>query len=834
MLSKKLIFILLACCCIFVAFAEKSTYGISFKSSAELINQRTSLILFEENPQKFKDSFTLSFDLSMRSVDRFGYILRIVNENNKEISLVFVNFRGENDLYLDFNSGITNKSIQIPVDKNDLTVKNWLHFKLDFDLKADLVNIFMQDKPYTCHQVGLTNSSQLKFVYGLYGINLDVPQMAIRNIQIEEQGKTKYIFPLNESEGEDVHDDKGKISGHVKNPVWIINHYHNWEKEITFKSECTAGIAYDEVNNRIIVINRDSIDFYYPGTNQKEHYKIPLLPFTVFSGEAIYNPKENSCYVYDLDPINTKTSSMAIINMDNFSVRLGNPETGNTLHHHNIFFGENQSDIYIFGGYGNFSYSNRLYQYNKDTDQWDTIALSGDSIHPRFFSAAGKGASPHEILIFGGFGNESGKQELGGRNLFDLFSVDLEKREVKKLWELYDPSTLFVPCGNLILDKEKTHFYTLCCPHHMAKTTTQLYKFNISNGSYEIVSSPISMLSEKINTTVYLFFNEEAQEFYTVIREFIDDRTSEVRIYSMLSPPVTQSELKLAYTSPSSFPWKWIAGFIIGIILLFIFYWIISRRRKNSESDIAFVETKEPVFDEQKKNAVFTLGDFTVFDNKGVDITYRFSSKLKSLFALILFNSVDDKNGISTERLTAELWPDKDTNSAKNIRGVTVNHLRNILVDMEGITLIHQNSRWIFTFDESFYCDYIRCCFIINQIEQHEQYNDNLNELLNLLKKGKLFPHLQEDWIDFYKSDLESKLEKILKQAILVLYNNKKYSRLVRLSEVYFVIDPLNEEILDISLKAFNKMKKTKQAEILYNRFVANYKESMGEEYKRS
>ena len=67
------------------------------------------------------------------------------------------------------------------------------------------------------------------------------------------------------------------------------------------------------------------------------------------------------------------------------------------------------------------------------------------------------------------------------------------------------------------------------------------------------------------------------------------------------------------------------------------------------------------------KNAVFVFGDFTVFDKNGKDISYRFSPKLRSLFALILFHSIENE-GISTDMLTAELWSNKDTNSAKNIR----------------------------------------------------------------------------------------------------------------------------------------------------------------------
>ncbi len=74
---------------------------------------------------------------------------------------------------------------------------------------------------------------------------------------------------------------------------------------------------------------------------------------------------------------------------------------GNPLYHHNTFLGEN-NELYVFGGYGNHSYSNKIIKYEPENDKWMEVEFSGDKIHPRYFSAAGQGVFPSQVFIMGG------------------------------------------------------------------------------------------------------------------------------------------------------------------------------------------------------------------------------------------------------------------------------------------------------------------------------------------------------------------------------------------------------------------------------------------------
>ena len=83
-----------------------------------------------------------------------------------------------------------------------------------------------------------------------------------------------------------------------------------------------------------------------------------------------------------------------------------------------------------------------------------------------------------------------------------------------------------------------------------------------------------------------------------------------------------------------------------------------------------------------KVNAVYLFGDFQVFDTKGNEIAYRFGPKIKQMFVLVLLHSHDGQEGISTNKLSAQLWPEKTTTSAKNIRNVTIVTLRIFLAEV--------------------------------------------------------------------------------------------------------------------------------------------------------
>ena len=126
--------------------------------------------------------------------------------------------------------------------------------------------------------------------------------------------------------------------------------------------------------------------------------------------------------------------SVATLDMNTLEWKnIGKATLPNQLHHHNIFYNTQEDSIYLFGGYGAYSYHNTFLYYNKDSDKWQSSVFTGDRITPRFFSAIGPSDKPDEIFLFGGYGNESGNQVVGGKQYYDLYRINIKEHTKKML-----------------------------------------------------------------------------------------------------------------------------------------------------------------------------------------------------------------------------------------------------------------------------------------------------------------------------------------------------------------------------------------------------------------
>ena len=790
-------------CCIFTflyVHAEESAGGLLFTSSKEKVDKRTSLLLFSDKFQKFENTFTLSFDLSILNSSQFGHIFHIINDSKQEVEFVFVNFYGVDSMYLDFHSPITHKSVQVPITKEDIDKESILHFDINFDLKADKASITFNNKVYICQPVGLENPSRLQFAFGLYGLNLDVPQMLIKNLHIRQEKGKSFFFPLDESAGGFAYDKIEKNKALVKNPEWIVNKHYFWQYRGRFTIGDKAGISYDEMNNCIRISDNDSLYYLY------------------LRYDNVTRSKNDSAF--DLTDSHLESNLL-----------------------HSNTFSSQEGDVYRFGGYINHSYSNKIYLHNKKNSEWEPVDFTGDTIMPRFYSASGDGAGQDEKLLFGGFGNETGKEEHGGRNLYDLYVLNLIHKTITNLWNIKEiPKTEFIPSSNLILSKDKKYFYALCYAHQIAKTVGYLYRFDMKTGAYEIMSDSIGFTSEDMSTSVNLFFNRQLNEFYAVIQDLSEQNENRIQIYSLLAPPISKMQLGNSLHPQKLYP-RIFLSIIVFILLLagaFALWYFIHRKGKRNSKDELMKILHSPDSNEldrkQKQSAVYLFGIFTVYDRSGKDISFRFSMKMRVLFSLVLLNTKGE-TGISTDNLASILWPDKDVNDSKNIRGVTINRLRRIIEDIDGISLVHQNHQWCFALDKPFYSDWVEYSGIVQTLHHTvnpEQYNSLIERIVAIVRNGVFLANVNNSGIDSYKSDEEERLERLLKEYIVRLYDDRQYRKIIQLAPAFFAIDPLNEDVLNICIKSYSKLGKKEDAKIFFENYKRTHKMLTGEEYKES
>jgi two-component SAPR family response regulator len=801
--------------------------GLKFFGNNQPINKRTSYNVFHEKTIEFKDYFDIEFDLSLYSDMLIGYILRVKNRETNKVYNLFYDGNG-NNLVFRFNEEGRACLITAVVSKNEFLNTHWLKMKISFNLKNNTIKLSANNQTFGIENTDLPDKYYPTIVFGKSDHIIDVPSFAIKDLSVGNA--RKYHFSLRENKGNIVHDKKGKDIGRVSNPEWLINDAYHWKFKASFKSATVAGANYNPFKNEVYYFNRDSILIYNVRsgeiTNRAFEEKCPV---ELILGTNFIDTIHSKLYAYEVyyESLYDGTT-VANLDLDNYQWEAESRNHLPTqLHHHGSYYDPEKEQYTIFGGFGNMHYSNHFYSYNLNQQNWQVPNdFNGDFIPPRYFSSIGHSKDSNTLYIFGGMGNESGQQILGRKYYYDLYKVDLNTRHVKKLWEIPWDKENVVPVRRMVTMGDSS-FYTLCYPEHFTESYLKLYKFSLKDGSYKILGDSIPIYSDKISTNANLYYDNE--HLYTVIQESKDDISSNLKVYSLLFPPITARELEHLPDNQSNISVKIMTLLILLLSVFGVIYLLIKKPKfKQSNTQTALKKSQQAGGSKKKKetpNTIFLFGEFTVRDRNNKDITYMFSSKLKQILCIILQFSSED--GITSQRLSDLLWPGKPAAKVKNSRGVTLNNLRKTLDELDGIEVIYNHGYFKIVQTEKFYCDYTRCMQIISS-ENIEEYT---KELIEILKRGAFLKYSDESLFDSLKDKIEVKLEPVLSVQMEKGFAAGAYHTTIDLAKALFDIDPLNEKALTFQIKAMQKLKMNEEARLRYECFATEYKKVMGSDY---
>lgn len=695
---------------------------------------------------------------------------------------------------------------------------------------------------------------------------LDVASYAIRNLSLTD-GEEIMIFPLNESSGEDVHDSRGHVVGQVTNPVWLINQSYYWKELFTDYSSTPSGLNFDKTHQNILFFNQDSLSAFdlYTHELSKTPYKTPL-PVQLRLGMNFLDEASRELYTYEV----ADSHGDAMVAALDLTTKEWRPASSDylcqQLHHHCGFFHPGERKFFLFGGYGSRRYSNTFLAYDLNTCRWDTLAFSGDRVIPRYFSGMAVSNDYKRVYLYGGMGNEAGDQNVGRNYLYDLYRIDMQTRSVQKLWEAKAPAVNRVVPRNMILSADEKHLFLLGYPEYLPNSTLQLYRLSVRDGECEAVGDSIPIVSEEIATNANLYFNEELNEFYCSVQEFEKHGQVTTRLYSLSAPPVTLDDVEYYSRRRNALNAGLLGAVVGGVLLLAACVWgIMHHKRKRDRmsaetasagvrpeevSDISEVpavespEVKEEEVEKEPseweelpavlppdKNAIFLFGMFTILDNAGRDITYMLSPKLRTIFLYILLNSVG-KRGVLSSDMNQIFWPDKSGSNVKNLKGVSMNHVRKILQDVDGIELVYRNGYFCMVFGEEFYCDYIRLMNLTSPEKKKKETPGAIRaEWLEILLRGKFIPAAESDLFDYYKQKVETLIHSLLPGQLELAYRDARFSIVIRLCNILFIADPLSELALAYTVCALRKQNNQEEAIRRYAAFTKDYRRVMNEEY---
>ena len=822
--------------------------GLLFQANDKEIKERTSLQIFQEGEIPcFTKNFQLSFELSIRDFDTFGYVFLLKEDQGKtKYSFTYTYLDGENSTFK-FNTDGKENHYSLNL-RNDALAYQWIPVSFAFDLQQDVLTIRIGDNEKKITSLGLKDTFCPHLFFGRYDYILDMPTFAIRNLKLEGDRSHSYTFPLNENEGEEVHTSTGKVLGTVVNPVWLINGSYHWEKLFEYSFQTPSGITFEPDSQRLIIFSQDSLLTYNLLKRQPQKYSYSnKLPVKLQLATHFMNTTDGKLYVYELNNLPLGDATVAALDLNNQEWKqTGVAALPVQLHHHDGFWDETTGKYLVFGGFGNKRFNNTFLEYDIEADRWDTLSYSGDRIIPRYFSGMAVNKNREHVYIFGGMGNESGEQSVGRNYLHDLYLLDRKQQSVRRLWQNASDHRLVV-ARDMILTPDEKYIYALCYPEYLSDTYLQLYRLTVDDGTMKALGDSIPMRSEEIMTNANLYYNSLTHEYYCTTTEFDKKGHTVIRTYVLSAPPVSLDEIR-SYGSRSSLEirWLWImAG--IGVLLLAGGVLFV-RKKRGKQRDVApessSVLMSPPVGREQDKsvqgkemlakedfessivrpNAVYLFGPFTVIDRNGRDITHLFSSRLRQVFIYILLHSTH--NGVLSASLNEVFWADKPDDKVKNLKGVTINQIRKNLAELDGVELVHDKGYFRLVFTDC-YCDYFRFRTLKNAEEVE-------NELGILLMRGKFLDGMDAGMMDHFKQKVEEFLSSFLPLEIERLYQQHKYDAVIRFCNVLFRVDPVNELALAYGMHALNHTGSSQEAILQYSLFVREYRQMMNEEYSTS
>lgn len=813
---------------------SEGTYnrGLHFQSFDVDQDKRTGLNLTPDNKIATANGFTLKFDIKLKQLsNNFGYVFRIIGNDSVNIDLVS-DFTSTDYLF----SLVTGAKSLIKIKQQELDnfkEDSWMTVELKYNKQNDQISLHV-DKLQKKASFKTDKLTNIDINFGLnnhavFGTT-DVPPMTIRDVQIfDDKNTVKRNWKLEKHGLDKVFDELSNKKATCINPIWEIDKHVKWQNKAQFIVPYELPqLAFDEKNGRIFIAKYNKIVIY-------NAVKQTVDSIVARKGEA-YNCRSNQL-IYDKNTDKLISYSFDNANLAKFDFKTNEwtnefkEKITPQFWHHSKFFDAKDSSLITFGGYGYHKYKSDVMRYSIKNKEWKQHDISS-SIAPRYLGSLGY-LGNDELLYFGGYGSTTGNQEEFPHNYYDLYKVNTKTLEVKKLWEMSSPKEHFANSNSLVVNNDKKTFYNLAYSNTRYSTSLKLIEYSIEKPEFKIVGDTIPYKFKDIESYCDLYYCTQTSELLAITSVSKNNKT-EINIYSIAYPPLQAVDVMQVEETASS--WKWFL-LIIPILLVPIFYIVKKQKEKrerikNKVNAYLNFEYKNAKI-ELKPSSVNMLGYFQLIDKDGVNITGNFTATTSQMLVLIVLYTVNNGQGISTQELTEILWPDKDTDSARNNRNVYMSKLRLLIKNLGNIELVNQNNYWTANMGDDVFCDYKNVNYLINKLKKQDNpSHEMVNEFVNLASRGVLLPNLQEEWVDTFKGDYTS----LVIETLTTLLQNKDIKddpiMVLRISDAVLKHDNIDEDIARLKVcTLFNLGKKT-QAKQCYDKFMEDYKSFMGIAYK--
>ena len=265
-----------------------------------------------------------------------------------------------------------------------------------------------------------------------------------------------------------------------------------------------------------------------------------------------------------------------------------------------------------------------------------------------------------------------------------------------------------------------------------------------------------------------------------------------------------------------------IAGVIV-LVVISIFVLVRLRKKKTAlQVEIPTVVTNE--------NKILLFGEFKAIDKDGKDVTDSFTPKVKELFIFSLINTLKNGVGAEVQEIDETLWAGISSRKAANNRAVTLNKLRKILQQFDGIEIYSGNSYLTISTNDSFFCDYIET-FHLCQIP-HGMTKQQLNLFFDRVKRGRFLKGINWIWLDDIQGFIGNQVIDNLLKLASFFKKEENLKQLEKVAQRILEYDDLNEEAVYLQVWALQKANNLHLAKFNFSSFTKKYEQNMGEPFQ--
>lgn len=267
----------------------------------------------------------------------------------------------------------------------------------------------------------------------------------------------------------------------------------------------------------------------------------------------------------------------------------------------------------------------------------------------------------------------------------------------------------------------------------------------------------------------------------------------------------------------------WILIISIAIILSATFI-IVFRQFKKKKI------TSEPeITPAVIQNQILLFGEFKAIDNQGNDITDLFTPKVRELFLFTLINTLKSGLGAGIRDINDNLWEGISPAKVANNRSVTLNKLRKILLQFDGIEIVSTGGYLQAKFKKPFFCDYIsayKICQIPEGLSKQQ-----LIAFFVLVKRGRFLKGINWPWLDDIRGFTGNQVIDNLLNLATVYQKEMNLTEIEKIAQRILDYDDLNEEAIYLQVWALQKTNNTNLAKFNFNSFTKKYESNFGEPY---